>query len=72
MTKHQQNVKTLAVAYHAYMVALTADDDIGISVYGKMLLDMQDKTGIVLLSASGLRASIEYADDRLVAARAAA
>lgn len=56
----------LAVVYHAYMKAVDTNDDLGISVWGRILYDIQAQTEIELTDNERLLSMVRNQEDRLM------
>lgn len=66
----RDDAKQLAVCYHAYL-SCDADQHASVSVWGNLLLQIQEKVGIDLADPDNLRARIEYADRKFAEKSAA-
>ncbi len=55
------HIQRLAVAYHAYCTDVKNHDDNGTIVWGKLLLEAQEKTAVVLIHADHIERSIRFA-----------
>lgn len=55
----QQLIKSLAVNYHAYLGASANGDSNGIIVWGEMLLEAQELTGVEMFEPENLTSAIE-------------
>jgi len=64
-TVTKQQAENLATEYGAFREAYTVDDDLGISVWGKMLLNSQRALGIELYTDELLVSIIAMADRKL-------
>lgn len=64
MAISKQDARDLAVSYQAYHEA-SQDDHCAISVWGKMLLAVQEKTGVELADNWLLKSRIARADNQL-------
>lgn len=66
LTKEQ--AKKLAVRYQAYLEASQSDDHRGIVVWGTLLLEVQDETGVEMLEPELLLDCVAYAERQRAAA----
>lgn len=55
----------LAVAYSAYQMAREKDDDLGVVVWGNILIEAQDETGIMLTTTGNVRYFVNKAREHL-------
>ena len=62
MTKAQ--AKSLAVRYHAYLDAVTNNNDEGIVVWGPMLAEIQTATRLEMISAANIEGLVAAARRR--------
>jgi hypothetical protein len=63
----QAKAKALAVAYHAFGVAIQSDDVVGTVVWAKDLLQLQSDTGIEMHKPSQLISVINQLQSRCTA-----
>jgi hypothetical protein len=59
------NVVSLATRYHAYLEALYKGDDLGVSAWGDMLCEIQERTGITMCDPSRVKSLAGHARERL-------
>ena len=64
MTISKENAYSLAIAYQSYMEACDKNDDLGICVWGELLLEAQDACGVRFLSSPVIRTVVEAARRR--------
>ncbi len=70
-TVTKKQAENLATDYKAFSDAVNANDDLGISVWGKMLLDTQKELDIELYKEKNLLSLITSADRKLQKQQAA-
>ena len=61
----KEDAKKLAIAYQTYQEAVDNGKQNSIAVWGKMLLEAQEETGIILASADNVQYFIEEANKSL-------
>ena len=57
----RQAARSLAIAYDAYHAAKNERRNSGIAIWGKALIEAQEKTGITLLDPANIRIIIDHA-----------
>jgi hypothetical protein len=58
-----EDARSLAIAYHAFSVAVDNQDHLGIQVWGRILLESQQKTGVELHSKLLLNSCVRSSED---------
>jgi len=64
MALNKATARSLATRYHAYLEALRDDDDLGVSSWGGMLLDIQERTGVIMCDPDRVRSLAGFARAR--------
>ena len=58
-----EDARSLAVAYHAFSRAVDDQDHLGVRVWGRLLLESQQQTGVELHSELLLNSCVRSSDD---------
>lgn len=58
---NRDRIKTLAVAYHAYMVDIEAGDHNGIIVWGRIVIEEQDRLKVTVIDTDTIQRDMKRA-----------
>lgn len=64
-TISKKQAERLAVSYAAWCEAVQSDDDLGVVVYGEMLLKIQNETGVVMRREYHIKRLISHCSELL-------